>query len=262
MDSFDDAATGCISVRTLHRVRLLTVRDDALVWVRRGRKTLLGAEGPREVRAGQAVVLARGSCWDVINDPRPDGGYEAHILQFGDAALSRFAAHHGGDFPLAPLRGCQVLSLAGGLVDCLVRTLAALAESGVSPALRQHRVEEVLLMLAEAGCVLQPRGAPDWPERVRRLILGRPHAAWTVDAIAEACQVSASTLRRRLADQGLSCAALVREVRLELGLGLLQTTGLPVGEIAARCGYDSHSRFTAAFRARFGFAPSRLREAG
>lgn len=262
MNGFDDPATGCISVRALHRVRTLTVRDDALVWVRKGCKTLLGAEGPRGVTAGQVVVLARGSCWDVINDPRPDGCYEAHILQFGDAALSRFAARHGGNFPLAPLRGGQVLNPAGGLADCLARTLDGLAEPGLSPALRQHRVEEVLLMLAEAGCVLQPRGAPDWPERVRRLILGRPHAVWTVEAIAEACQVSASTLRRRLAERGLSCAALVRELRLELGLGLLQTTGLPVGEIAARCGYDSHSRFTAAFRARFGFAPSRLRETG
>lgn len=42
-------------------------------------------------------------------------------------------------------------------------------------------------------------------------------------------------------------------------MGLLQTTGLQVSEIAGRCGYESHSRFSAAFRERFGFAPSHLR---
>ncbi|KAB2966894.1 MAG: helix-turn-helix transcriptional regulator [Zoogloea sp.] len=262
MSAFDEAATGCISVRALHRIRTLSVRDDALIWVRKGCKTLLGAQGPQEVPAGRVVVLARGSCWDVINDPRSDGRYEAHVLQFGDAAVSRFAARHGGDFPQAPLQDARVLTPDGGLAECLERTLAGLAAPGLSQGLRQHRVEEVLLMLAEAGCVLRPRGVPDWPEQVRRLILGRPHAEWTVETIAAACQVSASTLRRRLAAHGLACAALVREVRLEVGLGLLQSTGLPVGEIAARCGYDSHSRFTAAFRSRFGFAPSRLRGPG
>lgn len=260
MGTFDDAASGCISVRALHRIRSLTVRDDALVWVRKGCKTLLGADGPREIPAGQGVVLARGSCWDVINDPRPDGCYEAHILQFGDAALSRFAARHGGDFPLAPLQGCHVLRPDGGLAECLERALAGLARPGLSEGLRRHRVEEVLLMLAEAGCVLRAREEVDWPEQVRRLVLGRPHADWSVEAVAAACRVSVSTLRRRLAAHGLACAGLVRELRLEVGLGLLQGTGLPVGEIAARCGYDSHSRFTAAFRSRFGFPPSRLRE--
>ena len=48
-------------------------------------------------------------------------------------------------------------------------------------------------------------------------------------------------------------------MRLETGLVLLQSSALQVSEIAARCGYESHSRFSAAFRERFGFSPSQLR---
>ena len=47
--------------------------------------------------------------------------------------------------------------------------------------------------------------------------------------------------------------------RLEASMALLQSSSLQVSEIAARCGYDSHSRFSAAFRQRFGYAPSHLR---
>jgi transcriptional regulator GlxA family with amidase domain len=44
-----------------------------------------------------------------------------------------------------------------------------------------------------------------------------------------------------------------------VAMSLLQGTSLQVSEIALRCGYDSHSRFTAAFRQRFGYPPSHLR---
>ncbi len=59
----------------------------------------------------------------------------------------------------------------------------------------------------------------------------------------------------------MTLGELVREVRMETALALLQSTPLSVGEVAARCGYESHSSFSSAFRQRFGFAPSDLRPA-
>jgi AraC-like DNA-binding protein len=40
---------------------------------------------------------------------------------------------------------------------------------------------------------------------------------------------------------------------------LLQSTGLPVGQIALDVGYESASRFAIRFRERFGCAPSAIR---
>jgi transcriptional regulator GlxA family with amidase domain len=40
---------------------------------------------------------------------------------------------------------------------------------------------------------------------------------------------------------------------------MLQTSDLSVGEVAQHCGWESHSRFTAAFQQRWGVAPSVVR---
>ena len=98
-----------------------------------------------------------------------------------------------------------------------------------------------------------------WAERVRRLMAQRPQACWTLDEVASAFRQSASTLQRRLAKDSGSFSQCLREVRLETAMALLQESELQVAEVAARCGYESHSRFSAAFRKRFGFAPSHLR---
>jgi hypothetical protein len=87
----------------------------------------------------------------------------------------------------------------------------------------------------------------------------RFHECFGQFAAVPPVQGSASTLQRRLGEEGESVSASVREVRLQVAMSLLQGTGLQVSEIALRCGYDSHSRFTAAFRQRFGYPPSHLR---
>jgi len=128
-----------------------------------------------------------------------------------------------------------------------------------SDAMREHRAMEVLLLLAERGLVFAASRELAWADRVRRLLSQRPQAPWTLQQVAEAFHLSASSLQRRLAEESASFSQCIREVRLETAMALLQDSALQVSEVAARCGYDSHSRFSAAFRERFGFAPSHLR---
>lgn len=251
-------ASGCaISVHVRHRLATVTVRDDLLVWVRSGVKTLIDQHGGLDCKAGEAVLIARGSQWDVINDPAPAGRYEARVLQFGGAAISDFHARHAADFGTAALHGCAPLGVDAELARSLDGAFDTLRSA--SARLRHHRVLEVLLLLAERGHLFAPADALGWDERVRRLIGQRPEASWQADTLARAFHVSASTLRRRLLRSGVTIGDLVREVRLETALLLLQSTVLPVGEVARCCGYDSHSRFSAAFRSRYGFVPSHLR---
>jgi AraC-like DNA-binding protein len=248
--------------RVEHRVRTLTVRDVLIGRIRAGRKTLVGARGEHVFAAGELFIVARGTQWDVINDPRPEGCYVAQILVPSQEVLRQYHALLAAETPGAqPVRDCTRARAAGELGEAFDRALAAL-QGQASAALCRHRLFEVLLLLAEAGILPEPGDDDSWSDRVRRLIGQRPHADWTIDALAGHFHVSPSTLRRRIAEDGTTLGALVREVRLACGLALLQGTDLPVGEIAARCGYDSHSRFSAAFRQRYGFAPSRLRPAG
>ena len=60
--------------------------------------------------------------------------------------------------------------------------------------------------------------------------------------------------------EGTGLQAIKDAVRLGRALHLLQTTALPIGVIAGRCGYSSQSRFAARFKARFGLTPSALRK--
>jgi AraC-like DNA-binding protein len=145
------------------------------------------------------------------------------------------------------------------LAEAAARAGSFLQARAVSAAVRRHRLHEVLLLLAERGHRFTPIEQLGWDERVRRLVAQRPDADWTVEALAAAFHASPSTLRRRLEGSGLTLAALVREVRMETALTLLQSSRLPIGEIAQRCGWESHSRFSAAFQERWGFAPSVLR---
>lgn len=45
------------------------------------------------------------------------------------------------------------------------------------------------------------------------------------------------------------------------GVDLVAHTGLPVGEVAARCGFKSVYHFSRRVRAQAGLSPKRLREA-
>ena len=252
------AASGqsaCVAAATRHRLKTIVVRDDLIGWVQAGTKTVHFPGGTQQWRRGELFLLQRGTQWDVENDPAPDGHYRALLLLPGQDLLQTFSAEGA-----RPVAGSAGLPADTELTDTIQRAARALDPSApLSPALQRHRLLEVLMLLAERGWRFDPGLDLSWAERVRQRIARHPQADWHVDALAAAFLTSASTLRRRLAVDGTTASDLVREVRLETGLALLHGTDLPVGEIATRCGYESHSRFSAAFRARFGLPPSDLR---
>lgn len=255
----DGTASLVISTTVHHCVRTATVRDDMLGWVLSGNKRLITPQGSTGFVAGEAFVIPRATQWDVVNDPAPQGRYIARVLTFSPQLVELFHARFG-NFAVTPaVQGCASLRADEPFKETFSRATTALEDAGASLSMQQHRALEVLLLLAERGLTFAPTHELSWAERVRRLVAQRPQAAWTVDDMARAFHLSASTLQRRLAEEQASLSQCVREVRLETAMNLLQTTELQVSDIAARCGYESHSRFSAAFRERFGFAPSHLR---
>ena len=226
----DDAASHLISLTVRHRVRTTTVRDDMVGWVVSGHKRLVTPQGSTGFRSGDVFVIPRATQWDMVNDPAPQGRYIARVLTFAPPLVELFHERFGQFAATPAVQGCASLAADEAFAATFGHAVAALEDSETSQAMRQHRALEVLLLLAERGLVFAPARELGWADRVRRL-----------------------------AQEATSVSQCVREVRLETALGLLQTTELQVSEIAGRCGYESHSRFSAAFRERFGFAPSHLR---
>ncbi len=82
--------------------------------------------------------------------------------------------------------------------------------------------------------------------------------------LAEVCRhagMSVRSLRRHLkAETGMTWEAYRHRERLLQAFSLLSETSEPVGEIAARCGFESPSGFAKAFRAEMGESPRDYRQ--
>ena len=104
---------------------------------------------------------------------------------------------------------------------------------------------------------------PDLVDRLRRslrlLLLNRVVSG---DAVADMLAMHRRTLNRRLEAVGTTFRAVLDDVRHEAAVQLLESTELPLDDIADALGYAGVSPFTRAFRRRTGMPPGQWRRAG
>lgn len=256
---------GVIQARQAHVLRRVPMLTSILCQVRQGEKQLQW--GDRSMRAGprQLVLMPAGQELGMANHPGASGFYVADVVSLSADVLQAFRARHGGTIVAQSAHRtatelCVPLDRHTGAA--WTNLLACLA-SDAPPALRSHAVEGVLLALClagHAGPLLVDRSDP-LAARITQLLMLAPAQAWTVAEVAARLHIGASTLRRRLADEGSGFGAILEQVRLGLALQNLQGTRRPIGEIAAACGYASASRFSVRFRQHYGLSPRELRAA-
>jgi len=101
-------------------------------------------------------------------------------------------------------------------------------------------------------------------ETVRRMhdeLLQHPGQRPTIEELSRRCLMNPTTLKAVFkAVYGDSLAAHMKEHRLEKAAELLRHGDQSVSEIAAAVGYDSPSRFSAAFRERYHMLPTEYRK--
>lgn len=95
--------------------------------------------------------------------------------------------------------------------------------------------------------------------QVREQLMARPGAPPSLDQVAAALHMSDRTLRRRLAEEGVSFRGLLDEIREQIAEELLVTGGLSVAEVAERLGYVEVSSLSQAFRRWKGVGPRAYR---
>lgn len=118
------------------------------------------------------------------------------------------------------------------------------------------------LLRRHADALLKKLDRPETTrDRVRRFLIERLSTGEpTSQQIAQQLGTTPSTLRRRLAEEGSSCRALLREVRLELTQAYLADPRLGVSEIGTLLGFADTSSFFKAFKNLTGLTPSEYRE--
>lgn len=110
----------------------------------------------------------------------------------------------------------------------------------------EERCQAILARLGSEG---------QMADRVRSQLLAT--GGFGLDAIATQMAMSQRTLRRRLQEEGTSFREVVGDVRKGLALDYLETSNLPLEEIATLLGYEDAANFNRAFRRWVGIAPAR-----
>lgn len=116
------------------------------------------------------------------------------------------------------------------------------------------------LAQAPANILVKYRDPDSLARRIRRDLSERDPASWPdANELARQLYLSASTLRRRLAEEGHSYQALKDSVRRQLAISWLAQEQVGMLEIAARLGFADSSSFYKAFRKWFGCNPGHYR---
>jgi AraC-like DNA-binding protein len=87
-----------------------------------------------------------------------------------------------------------------------------------------------------------------------------PHGNMSKPAVAKALGMSARTLSRRLADEGVTYAQVVDDLRQSLALQYLKDPGMSLSQIAWLLGYEEATSFNHAFKRWTGRSPSAARQ--
>jgi len=235
---------------TTHRV---VVDQATLILVEEGAKRIRWPNGDCTASPGDALSLQPGAVVDISNTPGPGGTYRALWICWG------------ADMPAAPAGAAgpsvaRHTALGEAFHAAFHRAFDSLDDTTALPAsIAAHRLEEILLWLAERGFRFAAPKPPSPGLQVRRLLAADPAADWSMDQVAQEIATSVPTLRRKLAAEGVVFRDLVQDVRMAHALALLQNTDTPVLHVAQAAGYASPSRFAARFRARFGYLPTDIR---
>jgi AraC-like DNA-binding protein len=128
-------------------------------------------------------------------------------------------------------------------------------------AVLQQRLETMDTRLHDAlelqlkDWALRVKPGPSFLERARMLLRkSLPEGDSCIDTIATNLHMSRSTLRRRLAQEGVTHRSLLTEVRRDLALRYLQQRDLSIKEVAYLVGYHP-AAFNKAFRKWTGVTP-------
>lgn len=207
--------------------------------------------------AGKALAAGAGEVL-LINCARPHAYYAEGPCSF---AFVHFGGETAGK--ICPL----ILTACGGLAQ--PRDFGSFPE-GMFALLREPPPAEaeisamlyrlLMLLLADA------RASGEGAEESRAVsmaaedILQRLHEPLTVEALAARYGYSASRFTRIFSRAaGMPPYRFIRQARLDRARHLLQTTDLPIQQIAEQTGFASLANFSAAFRSAFGMAPTAFR---
>jgi AraC-like DNA-binding protein len=250
---------GLLSCTNAVDIRHVPFFEPSVIVVLAGRKVLRDGRATLNCASGEVATVPAPISLDIRNIPEGRAHpYRALIVPFQPALLERVAKAH--DLP-RPRNGGGARALQFARDDTLLAAMHHYLGSSNATRVREHRLMEVLLLLAEANPDLlgYAYAQASWSQRVRAVLGTDVARAWSLDEVCVRLASSESTLRRHLKYECTGFRELLAELRLSTALTQLLSTTRPIYRIAYDCGYQSVSRFSSNFHRRFGLPPRAFR---
>lgn len=236
----------------------LYFRFTSLFFIQTGSKRVLCPRNGELIgETGDLMIFPPGSVVTLENRTIMDASYRADGVCFTNDLVDAVFA----DQSLRKASpGIQVLRAVPHrpyeILDLIKETLD---RKDLPLSIRRHRLLEPLIWLRDNGVQLPVRDEEQPWSRVRRLIETDISQSWRITDVARHFAMSEATFRRWLTRSGAGFAQILLNTRLERGLTLLQTTDIPISQIALDCGFKTPSHFSDSFRKRFGIKPKVIR---
>ena len=254
-----DVSILSISQATTATFTELYFQHTFLVFIQVGSKRVLcPINGELVGQAADVMIFPPGAVVTLENRPVLNDGYRATGVCFPHHMIEAIFPNEKSrakPIGIQLLQTCSDQSLE--ILDAIQTTLK---DKRLPHPIRQHRLLEPLVWLKFHGIQLSPHEDEKPLSRIRRLIETDLSHPWRSSEVADYFSISESTMRRWLAKSGQGFAKTLQNTRLEHGLSLLQSTDMPIAEIAFNCGFKTPSHFSDSFRKRFGIKPSEIRK--
>lgn len=244
-------------------LRAVPLWQPSIVVVLQGTKRMVSGHVDLVCEAGEMLLIPAHS--EVLLENIPDAAsqdYLALCLSFYPASIATFLETLGKDLQWDHQDHRVRVAVPEDILLSLLQRLQWGQWLRNAPDLLEVRQQELLALLARYG-ILGPlliNRHPSIAQRVEALLGMNCAHAWRISEMARQLGMSETTLRRELGREGTGFRELLEQTRLVAGLSLLQETRYSVGEVAARVGYESPSRFAARFRERFGLSPNEIKQ--
>jgi AraC-like DNA-binding protein len=218
----------------------------------------------KHIGRGDVVLLPRGDRHELSGRSSEEVRWLCGRFTIGDPQ----ASHLLGSLPAVIILGGAGTPVPEGLEVARRMLLIEMQTPSQGSAVMIARILDLIFVQILRTWAAGKDAEPNWlagafdPEIGLSLsaIHRDPGRDWTVDDLAQVCNLSRSTFAARFADRvGKPPATYLAHVRLDTAANLLRNTSLSVNHVAARVGYTSEAAFSRAFKSRYSTPPARWR---
>lgn len=240
----------------IHEQSLLNVPilKPVLIVVCSGEKEIESKSHKSTCFTSQFVFVSGSNSISMRNIPK-NQSYYAIIIEFEDDELpiqSQIDTYNGVDFFIGDIDAvlaesiCQFMQISSIYPEELLKE-------------RRKEIVNILILLGYKD-IFSIKRTYKLTEQINNII--RQSDLYKINAqyISHITGLSESTLHRKLKEENTSIKEIKDRVRMGNALHLLQTTDLPIGIIADKCGYKTHSKFSMRFKKHFGITPADLKK--